>query len=67
MAKSKQVRLFLPAELTTGRERAIYMAKMCRERDAAMHLVPVRIDRNTTKLMPKEKAEKFLKQKENEN
>lgn len=57
---AKQARLNLPIELPTGRERARYLVKMCRERDAKRDLVSVRIDNNTIKLMPREKAEKLM-------
>jgi hypothetical protein len=67
MAKQKQVRLDIPTEVAYGRDRAKHLLKLCKERDAKMNLVPVRIDKNTIRLMTKENAEKYLKQKKNEN
>jgi hypothetical protein len=67
MAKQKQVRLDIPTEVAYGRDRAKHLLKLCKERDAKLHLVPVRIDKNTIRLMTKENAEKYLKQKKNEN
>lgn len=67
MAKQKQVRLDIPTEVDYGRDRAKHLLKLCKERDAKMNLVPVRIDKNTIRLMTKDNAEKYLKQKKNEN
>jgi hypothetical protein len=67
MAKQKQVRLDIPTEVSYGRDRAKHLLKLCKERDAKMNLVPVRIDKNTIRLMTKDNAEKYLKQKKNEN
>jgi hypothetical protein len=67
MAKQKQVRLDIPTEVAYGRDRAKHLLKLCKERDAKMNLVPVRIDKNTIRLMTKDNAEKYLKQKKNEN
>lgn len=68
MAKQKQVRLDIPTEVAYGRDRAKHLLKLCKERDAKMNLVPVRIDKNTIRLMTKENAEKYYqKQKKNEN
>lgn len=67
MAKQKQVRLDIPTEVAYGRDRAKHLLKLCKERDTKMNLVPVRIDKNTIRLMTKENAEKYLKQKKNEN
>lgn len=67
MAKQKQVRLDIPTEVAYGIDRAKHLLKLCKERDAKMNLVPVRIDKNTIRLMTKENAEKYLKQKKNEN
>lgn len=64
---AKQVRLDIPVELPVGRERAVCLLQMCKERDAKMNLVPVRIDKNTIRLMTKENAEKYLKKNKNEN
>jgi hypothetical protein len=65
---AKQVRLDIPVELPVGRDRAVRLLQMCKERDAKMNLVPVRIDKNTIRLMTKENAEKYYqKQKKNEN
>lgn len=67
MAKQKQIRLDIPTEATYGRDRARHLLKMCKERDAELNLVSVRVDKNTIRLMTKENAEKYLKQKKNEN
>lgn len=68
MAKQKQVRLDIPTEVAYGRDRAKHLLKLCKERDAKMNLVPVRIDKNTIRLMTKDNAEKYYqKQKKNEN
>lgn len=67
MAKQKQVRLDIPTEVAYGRDRAKHLLKLCKERDEKMDLVPVRIDKNTIRLMTKDNAEKYLKQKKNEN
>lgn len=67
MTKQKQVRLDIPTEVAYGRDRAKHLLMLCKERDAKMNLVPVRIDKNTIRLMTKDNAEKYLKQKKNEN
>lgn len=59
MAKRKQVRLDIPKELSTSKERAEYLVKICKEREKKMDLISVRIDNNTIRLMPKDKAEKI--------
>ena len=46
------------------REKCLVLLAKCKERDASEDLVTVRIDKNTVKLMPREKAEKYLKQKQ---
>ena len=67
MARQKQVRLDIPTEVAYDRDRAKHLLKLCKERDEKMDLVPVRIDKNTIRLMTKDNAEKYLKQKKNEN
>ena len=44
-----------------SRARAIILLKKCKENEAHNGLVPVRVDKNTIKLMSPEKAEKYLK------
>ena len=46
------------------REKCLALLAKCKERDASEDLVTVRIDKNTVKLMPREKAEKYLKSKQ---
>lgn len=58
MARQKQVRLDIPGDFASSRDRAKHLVKVCKERDAKLNLVSVRIDHNTIKLMPKDKAEK---------
>lgn len=54
---------------STSKAKALEMLKQAKERDAARELVAVRVDERTIKLMPPQKAEKFiekLKKLENE-
>ena len=44
-----------------SRARAIILLKRCKGNEAHSNLVPVRVDKNTIKLMSPEKAEKYLK------
>lgn len=46
------------------KNKALALLTKCKERDAMENLVTVRIDKNTVKLMPREKAEKYLKSKQ---
>jgi hypothetical protein len=66
MAKQKQVRLEIPADISTSREKALYLLRQCKKRDSQRDLVSVRIDNNTTRLMPRDKAELFIKKQKNE-
>lgn len=66
--KTKTSKAGYTTEVAYGRDRAKHLLKLCKERDAKMNLVPVRIDKNTIRLMTKENAEKYYqKQKKNEN
>ena len=44
-----------------SRARAIVLLKRCKGDEKRSKLVPVRVDKNTIKLMSPEKAEKYLK------
>lgn len=44
-----------------SRARAIILLQKCKENEAHNDLVPVRVDKNTIKLISPEKAEKYLK------
>lgn len=55
MARAK--RLDLPKE--SNREIAKRLLKECKKKEQQMDLVAVKIDDNTIKLMPREKAEKL--------
>ena len=43
------------------RNKAVALLAKCKENEASKKLVPVRIDKNTVKLMTPEKAEKHFK------
>lgn len=58
MAKRKLNFEQLPQD---SRARAIILLKKCKENEDHNGLVPVRVDKNTIKLMSPDKAEKYLK------
>ena len=47
-----------------SRARAIILLKRCKSDEKRSKLVPVRVDKNTIKLMSPEKAEEYLKTQE---
>lgn len=62
---SKTGKMDLVSDPQSLRSKAIAALAQLKKREKETKLVSVRIDKNTIKLMPPEKAKEFLKQREN--